>query len=1023
MKRVNWKRYVAMCLAFVLVAALGVPLGNTVRAEADQTEMVRTSVNGSFISVFFTSDLDPGQGNDLVPKAEDFVVKVDEETVDVTNVAPSIDPDSHLISFMFVFLATPVVKGQSVTIQYVNERNPSKDISGNPLSTAVVNVKNITRGAFATPPVINLPEKAGYKLKAGDPIVTFRPTSGKTNRIQFTFPNETNNLPFIERDDKIHTKNDYVLVDNTNNVVYTPKVMWLNPDLSMVDFIFPRGTYLEEGNSYTLAMSSTAGSNKVRLPSQATTNASAWLTTFQDDDDGLAVIDEYQFHNLVLNQGVNEAPVSLPNLSADFELGNAPATYSTQQLATDDDDDDLVLSNARSDRTDIATADILDNQLVVSPVGVGSTHVYVDVSDGHQHTITVDMQVDVRQAKTPAVLPDKIQIVRQGDGTYTLTIADVPAFANVKVYDTANGGTSIQAKSQGIEQGSLTLQLDGGINSTKVYVTLTDTLANKSESNRTEVTLPSLGDKTQLTAAIKLANLRYNFAIEGDDEGQYPVGSKAILQAAIDAATAVKNNPAATQAQVDAAESALNDAVAVFLAGRKMFGTISISGLTATGVTLNWNKATGDFGESPIVKYRVYMSNRGNLDSVGNIVEMGTLIGTFGAGTVQMKVTGLAPHTTYYFNIVFTDENGNRSAYTMQQVTTASKPTPPPYPSVAVTGVSLDQSELTLTAKDSSATLTATVYPENASNKSVIWSSSNPKVAKVDENGVVTPIAAGTATITVTTVDQAKTATTEVKVVELVGLKPSEKTMLIKPNQSYPFKLYALYSDGSREDITEEKDVTYRTSAKRIADVGTGVIRAGKPEGKATITITYRGKKVKLPVNVSKVSVTALELQPTNTHVEVDQAESLHLTATLSNKKKQDVTKLATWSSSDPTIAEVDENGELTAIAPGTAVITAVYGGKESEVSIEVGEPVQVKRLSANKRTIALSAGKEKSVELTAYYQDNSKKNVTELANWSSADETVATVKNGVISGKAKGTVMVRATYQGKTVQITVTVK
>ncbi|MEK3722566.1 S-layer homology domain-containing protein [Paenibacillus sp. FSL H8-0034] len=68
-----------------------------------------------------------------------------------------------------------------------------------------------------------------------------------------------------------------------------------------------------------------------------------------------------------------------------------------------------------------------------------------------------------------------------------------------------------------------------------------------------------------------------------------------------------------------------------------------------------------------------------------------------------------------------------------------------------VTGVALDQSALSLSAGGSTAALSAVVAPSNAGNKSVTWSSSNSNVAAVDNNGLVTPVAAGTATITATT--------------------------------------------------------------------------------------------------------------------------------------------------------------------------------------------------------------------------------------------------------------------------------
>lgn len=83
---------------------------------------------------------------------------------------------------------------------------------------------------------------------------------------------------------------------------------------------------------------------------------------------------------------------------------------------------------------------------------------------------------------------------------------------------------------------------------------------------------------------------------------------------------------------------------------------------------------------------------------------------------------------------------------------------------VAVTGVTLDKSTAKLTEKGQTVDLTATVAPENATNKNVIFETSNEKVATVDGNGKVTAVANGKATITVTTEDGEKTATCEVTV-------------------------------------------------------------------------------------------------------------------------------------------------------------------------------------------------------------------------------------------------------------------
>lgn len=104
--------------------------------------------------------------------------------------------------------------------------------------------------------------------------------------------------------------------------------------------------------------------------------------------------------------------------------------------------------------------------------------------------------------------------------------------------------------------------------------------------------------------------------------------------------------------------------------------------------------------------------------------------------------------------------------------------------SVAVTGVSLDQTELTLTLpaegeETATAQLTATVEPSNATNKSVTWTSSDEAVATVT-NGTVTAVAKGTATITVTTASGGFTATCTVTVADETVVDPNPPVTEVK---------------------------------------------------------------------------------------------------------------------------------------------------------------------------------------------------------------------------------------------------
>ena len=106
---------------------------------------------------------------------------------------------------------------------------------------------------------------------------------------------------------------------------------------------------------------------------------------------------------------------------------------------------------------------------------------------------------------------------------------------------------------------------------------------------------------------------------------------------------------------------------------------------------------------------------------------------------------------------------------------------------VPVTGVSLDKATMSLTA-GSTGTLTATINPENATNKNLTWTSDNEEVATVSD-GVVTAVAAGTANITVTTAEGSKTATCAVTV--------TRRSSSSSSNPTYPITTPSKTENGS----------------------------------------------------------------------------------------------------------------------------------------------------------------------------------------------------------------------------------
>ena len=178
---------------------------------------------------------------------------------------------------------------------------------------------------------------------------------------------------------------------------------------------------------------------------------------------------------------------------------------------------------------------------------------------------------------------------------------------------------------------------------------------------------------------------------------------------------------------------------------------------------------------------------------------------------------------------------------------------------IAVTGVTIDQMTLSLVI-GTSGQLVATVAPADAADKSVAWTSSNAAVATVDSNGNVTAVAAGTATITVTTTDGAKTATCAVTV--------TEKSATVSFTTSSIGKTLGDAEFTNTLTNTGDGTVTYESSNTTVAEVNatTGSVNI-KGNGETVITatvtdtenFTYATKKASytLGVGTSTMTVTA----------------------------------------------------------------------------------------------------------------------------------------------------------------------
>jgi uncharacterized protein YjdB len=212
--------------------------------------------------------------------------------------------------------------------------------------------------------------------------------------------------------------------------------------------------------------------------------------------------------------------------------------------------------------------------------------------------------------------------------------------------------------------------------------------------------------------------------------------------------------------------------------------------------------------------------------------------------------------------------------------------------------------------------LASVVSPANATNQRVTWTSSNTSVVSVDANGLLRGISPGSVVITATTDESKKTATSTVTAANIAVTGVSIPAIsAVGVNNSITLAATVQPANATN------KAVVWSSSDAGIVSVNQSGVVTGVSPGNATITVTTQdgAKTASSAITSSNVLLTSLVLNKTAATVGVGDTTSIKATvapAIASNKT-------VIWSSSDPSIATVSNNGLVTAVAIGTATITA----------------------------------------------------------------------------------------------------
>jgi uncharacterized protein YjdB len=429
------------------------------------------------------------------------------------------------------------------------------------------------------------------------------------------------------------------------------------------------------------------------------------------------------------------------------------------------------------------------------------------------------------------------------------------------------------------------------------------------------------------------------------------------------------------------------------------------SAVLVNSITLSPKTLTLDVGQTRAISPTVLPDNADN-------PALSWSSDTPEAATVDQNgtVTAVAPGTA---NITATAADG--SGISAASRVTVRAP-------VLVESISLKPVSLALVLGQTAiGTFTPTILPETASNKALLWSSSDTAVATVDETGIVTAVAVGTATITATATDgSGKSAAATVTVAESpIPVIPVTSVAVSPPALALELGGTATgtLSATVLPDTATNTTVLWTSDRPTVAtvDPDTGVVTAVSV-GTAAITAQAKdgsGKRGTAAVTVSEIviPVESVTLSPKTLDLVLGGASATgSLTAAVAPDSASN--KAVIWSSSNSAVASVSQSGVVTAVSAGAATITATAAGdseKSDTATVTVGLPEGV---TATVDSIAIAGSPttivhhatvtlSKTVLPAGAYQE---------VTWASSNSGVASVSQaGVVTGTGVGTADITA--------------
>jgi len=290
----------------------------------------------------------------------------------------------------------------------------------------------------------------------------------------------------------------------------------------------------------------------------------------------------------------------------------------------------------------------------------------------------------------------------------------------------------------------------------------------------------------------------------------------------------------------------------------------------------------------------------------------------------------------------------------------------------------------------------------------VKWASSNTGVASITVSGLATGVNLGTSTISATSGAVSGNTSLTVNAANLASLAITPANPSMALNTSLRLIATGTFNDGGTRNLTNQ--VTWTSSVPATATVvsNTGVAK-GVAAGTTTITAALGSVTTTATLTVTTATVTSITVTPLSKTIAPGTKLSFAATGKFSDSSSQVLTSDVVWASDNTAFATIIPAGTATAVAAGTANITAAFGGVTGTAPLIVSGAT-LSSIAVTPSTAVLAPASTLAYQAIGTYSDSSTQNITGSVTWSSSMTNVVSISGGgLATGQSAGQATIQA--------------